>query len=209
MMPDADASVAFYVATNGRVMVYDGTVLIETVAEVTEGELTKFSVHSDHSAKTWDLTVGTNDVVPGLHFYARDYRGYTELKISGAGDAFYGWTTNSAYVDEIRIAFETSVIIPDTTVPTIVTYSPADDSINVDMAVDLVLTFYLPITNGTGNITIKNLTDSTQTAVISVTDGTQVSVVGSNVTINPAANPASSPLMVIRCLSGADTRLSR
>ena len=40
---------------------------------------------------------------------------------------------------------------------------------------------------GTGNITVKNLTDGTQTTIV-VTDTTQVSISGSVLTINPTAN---------------------
>ena len=52
---------------------------------------------------------------------------------------------------------------------------------------NLVATFSAPIARGTGNITIKNLTDATQTP-IAVTDTTQVSISGTVLTINPTAN---------------------
>jgi hypothetical protein len=71
--------------------------------------------------------------------------------------------------------------------PVIVGFSPADNSTNVALEANFVLTFNKAIVRGTGNITLKNLTDGTQTT-IAITDTTQVSVVGEVLTINPTAN---------------------
>ena len=70
--------------------------------------------------------------------------------------------------------------------PVISTYSPADNATGVAVGADLVATFSEPIAKGTGNITIKNLTDETATN-IAVTDA-QVTVSGATLTINPTAN---------------------
>jgi methionine-rich copper-binding protein CopC len=70
--------------------------------------------------------------------------------------------------------------------PVISTYSPADDATGVAPDADLEATFSEPIAKGTGNITIKNLTDGTTTN-IAVTDA-QVTVSGATLTINPTAD---------------------
>ena len=66
------------------------------------------------------------------------------------------------------------------------TYSPDDEATGVALDADLVATFSEPIAKGTGNITIKNLTDGTATN-IAVTDA-QVTVSGATLTINPTAD---------------------
>ena len=83
------------------------------------------------------------------------------------------------------------ISLGDITAPTISTFSPADNSINVSVGTDLVLTFSESIALGTGNITLANLTDGTQ-SIIPVTDATQVSLSGSVLTINPTANLAGN-----------------
>jgi hypothetical protein len=67
------------------------------------------------------------------------------------------------------------------------TLNPADEATGVFLGASPVATFSEPIVRGTGNITIKNLTDSTQTT-IPVTDTTQVSISGTVLTINPTAD---------------------
>ena len=77
--------------------------------------------------------------------------------------------------------------LPGGTAPVISSFSPADNATGVAVAANLVATFSAPIARGTGNITVKNLTDGTQ-ATIAVTDTTQVSISGAVLTINPTAN---------------------
>lgn len=72
---------------------------------------------------------------------------------------------------------------PNPTPPTNTGLRPSDDSTEVAISSDLVVTFDEPIVAGTGNITIKNLTDSTQIAV-PVGDA-QVTVDGVFLTIAP------------------------
>jgi hypothetical protein len=66
--------------------------------------------------------------------------------------------------------------------PTVLSYTPPDGGTTAATS-DLVLTFNKPIAIGTGNITLKNLTDSTQTVI--PIDDTQVSISGAVLTINP------------------------
>ena len=59
------------------------------------------------------------------------------------------------------------------------TLNPADNSTGVALGANLVATFSENIARGTGNITVKNLTDATQTT-IAVTDTAQVSISGAS-----------------------------
>ena len=85
----------------------------------------------------------------------------------------------------------------DTTTPAIFTLSPAEGASSASISANLVATFTEPIALGTGNITIKNLTDATQT-VIAITDASQVSVAGSVLTINPTADLTTGRNYAIR-----------
>ena len=76
---------------------------------------------------------------------------------------------------------------PDTLAPGILNFSPADNATSVALNSNLVLTFNELIARGSGNLTLKNVTDGTDT-VIAVTDTAQVSIVGPVLTVNPAAN---------------------
>ena len=71
--------------------------------------------------------------------------------------------------------------------PVISTRNPADNATGVAVGANLVATFSENIVKGTGNITVKNLTDGTQTT-IAITDTTQVSISGAVLTINPTAD---------------------
>lgn len=85
----------------------------------------------------------------------------------------------------------------DTTAPTITNFSPADNATNAPKSGNLLLTFSESVVVGTGNITIKNLTDATQT-VIAVTTTTQVSFSGSVMTLNPSADLVAGKAYAIR-----------
>ena len=90
----------------------------------------------------------------------------------------------------------TSALLDDTTItvdgapPTVATLSPVDTATGAALNANLVVTFNEPIAIGTtGNITIKNVTDGPSYDVtIAITDGTQVTVAGSVLTINPTAD---------------------
>ena len=97
--------------------------------------------------------------------------------------------------------------VPDTTSPSVLSFNPANGTSNVAINSNLVLTFDEEITQGTGLITIKNLTDATQ-STISVTDGAQVSASGAVLTINPTANLAYGKNHAIQIESGAIKDLS-
>ena len=96
-----------------------------------------------------------------------------------AGNGFPGisdditWTFNTGEVD-------------DSVAPSVVSVSPADGTTGVSYSTSLSMTFDENVVANTGNITLRNLTDSTQT-VIDIADSSQVSVSGTAVTITPSS----------------------
>ena len=78
--------------------------------------------------------------------------------------------------------------VTDVTAPTLSSSTPADNATAVATADNLVLTFSEDVLLGTGNITIVNAADATDTRTIGANDATQVSVSGKVVTINPTAD---------------------
>ena len=96
-----------------------------------------------------------------------------------------GNAAGSVYREIDVIGVET-ISGPDLTDPTVNTLSPADEVDNVPAGNNLVVTFNENIAIGTGNITIKNLDTSSQTA-IPVGDA-QISVSGAVMTINPVTD---------------------
>lgn len=110
--------------------------------------------------------------------------------------------SNNAYAgiaDDTTWNFTT--LAPDTTAPAISSLSPPDNATGVAVGANLILTFNEPVTLGSGNLTIRNLSNSTQTT-IPVTDGTKVSLSGSILTVNPSANLAGNSNLAIRIDAG-------
>jgi hypothetical protein len=100
-----------------------------------------------------------------------------ELK-DAAGNAL---VTTSAILDDTTITV-------DETPPAIATLSPVDDATGAVLNANLVVTFSEAIAVGTGNITIKNLSNNSQTTIDITSGSPQVSVAGSVLTINPTAD---------------------
>ena len=104
-----------------------------------------------------------------------------------AGNAL---VTTSALLDDTTITV-------DVTPPTVATLSPADGATYVATGLNFAATFDEAIAVGTGNITLRNLTDNTETT-IDLTDGSQVSVAGTVLTINPTADLTAGKDYAIR-----------
>ncbi|MGB1130344.1 MAG: Ig-like domain-containing protein, partial [Haloferula sp.] len=111
-----------------------------------------------------------------------------------AGNGFAGIT------DDTTWNFATT-LPGDTTPPSIVTLDPVDDSSDVALATDLTVTFDENISSGTGTITLKNLTDVTQ-SVIDIDDA-QVSISGGILTINPSSDLEFGKNYAVQISSGA------
>ena len=78
--------------------------------------------------------------------------------------------------------------VTDVTAPTLSGSTPADNATAFAANSNLTLTFSENVVLGTGNITITNAGDATDTRTIAVNDAAQVSVSGTVVTIDPAAD---------------------
>jgi autotransporter-associated beta strand protein len=90
--------------------------------------------------------------------------------------------------------------IPDVTSPQIISLNPSGAF--TDVAANLVVTFDEPVLVGSGNITLKNLTDGTQT-LIAINDAARVSISGAVVTINPATDLSINKSYAILIAAGA------
>jgi hypothetical protein len=110
---------------------------------------------------------------------------------------FFGGYTNAT-----DWSFTTTT--PDVTGPTIQTTSPADNAHDVGVGTHFVATFSENIVVGSGNILITNSTDGTATT-IAVTDGTQVTVSGTTLTIDPTSVLAGGEQYAILIDEGAVT----
>ncbi|MFK7911307.1 MAG: Ig-like domain-containing protein [Akkermansiaceae bacterium] len=75
---------------------------------------------------------------------------------------------------------------PDLTDPDVSSRNPSNGAPSIDINSDLILTFDEDIAAGSGFITIKNLTDGTQ-STINITDATQITISGDTLTINPSS----------------------
>lgn len=105
-----------------------------------------------------------------------------DVKVSYAGTVLEDAAGNKV------AAITDKVAVTDVTSPTLVSANPADNASTATAAGNLVLTLSESVVLGTGNITIVNSADATDTRTIAVTDSAQVSVSGAVVTINPTAD---------------------
>ncbi len=90
----------------------------------------------------------------------------------------------------------------DVLAPTLVGAAPADDSSGVAVGTNLTLTLSESVLAGSGDITIFNANGSVA-RTIAVTDTSQVSIAGSVVTIDPAADLAAGAGYFINLPTGA------
>lgn len=93
------------------------------------------------------------------------------------GNAFAGIS------DDTTWAFSTAV--ENLNPPVITVKTPDDEEGGVSPGISITVTFDQNVVMGTGNIVIKDLLDDSSTQTIDVTDGSQVSLAGNVVTINP------------------------
>jgi methionine-rich copper-binding protein CopC len=110
-----------------------------------------------------------------------------QITLSGAasGTDTYLNVENFQFADTTRTA--TQLISSDTTAPTLITTSPADNAIGVAAGANLVLNFSEPVQAGAGNLQIFNA-NGTLARTIAITDTTQVSFAGGTLTVNPSAD---------------------
>lgn len=93
---------------------------------------------------------------------------------------------------------------PDGFPPASTSLVPADDATTVFLPAKLQVAFSEPVARGNGNITIKNLSASTQ-VVIDVTDTTQVAVAGNGLSITPTGGFLPDTNYAVQITTGAIT----
>jgi hypothetical protein len=108
---------------------------------------------------------------------------------------------NAADLSHGSVANNPSYLV-DTAAPTLFSSRPSDEATAVAVGDNVVLTFSENVQTGSGNITIS---DGSDTRAINVTDGSQVSISGNRVTINPASDLTPERTYNIRIDSGAVT----
>ena len=106
-----------------------------------------------------------------------------------AGNSYAGIADNTTW------SFTTAD--PDLTAPTLSSTNPTNGASGVLVDTNLVATFSEPIALGTGNITLHP-TDNSGDMVIPVTDGSQISVSGAVLTINPTADLVGGKTYAVR-----------
>lgn len=95
---------------------------------------------------------------------------------------------------------------PDSTPPVISTLFPADDASGVPGGRFLTATFDADVFAGTGNITVRNLSNASQ-STIAITDSSQITFAGKVLTIDPTNALAADSDYAIQIDAGAVTDL--
>ena len=67
---NTQTSVAFYVATNGQLVVYDGTNKTTLSTAVPTTNWVRFDIFCDYNANLWSLNMDKTEVAAGLEFYS-------------------------------------------------------------------------------------------------------------------------------------------
>ena len=160
---------------------------------------------NDQSTRWTDsqsITLTAGQKVPLLVEYYEN-TGSAVAKLKWTGPSFAG--LNGSIIPQAYLFETNSSGGTDTTAPVITTLNPADNATGVAHAADLVATFSENIVRGTtGNLTIRNLSDGTQT-VIPVTDTAQIAIAGATLIINPTALLPGSKNHAVRIDASAIT----
>jgi len=119
-----------------------------------------------------------------------------------AGNYFLSIKSNGQYGRVGQYTISGTVSSGDTTPPTASSFSPADNATGVAVGANLVINFSEAIQKGTGNLVIKKLSDNSLVETIAVT-AANVTVSGSQLTINPAANLAPGTDYYVEIANGA------
>jgi len=170
--------------------------------EIHSGSAAGTLVASYDAATSTNLTVSGNildinptaDLANGTHYFVTLAAGSVK---DLAGNSYAGTT---AYDFSTAAASGT----PDTTPPTVSSFSPAGGAQGVAVASDIVLTFSEPVTRGTGFIEIHS-GSATGTLVASYNAATSsnLTVAGSTLTINPTADLATGTHYFVTLAGGS------
>jgi methionine-rich copper-binding protein CopC len=177
--------------TSGTIRIYksDGT-LVHTISVTDTSQ-----VNLEISSRPQKVIINPNiDLQPGTGYYVLIDAGAIEDRY---GADFAGISSPTAF------NFTTAGTPPagDTTAPLLTTTTPLDNATGVVVGSNLVLTFDESVQAGSGNIEIRNA-NGTIAKTIAVTDGTQVSFAGNQLTINPTTDLAAGSGYYVTMSSG-------
>ncbi len=96
VVTNANASVAFYINTNGNLVVYSNTTPVTLSTIIPTNVWTRFDVYCDYDALTWNLSIDKTNVVAGLPLYSAN-RQLDSILFQNEGES-------AVYVDEIAVA---------------------------------------------------------------------------------------------------------
>lgn len=142
------------------------------------------------------LVLGSDETVGLLNRNGFPYPSGTYGEIGSGATYEHSWISGSGI---LTVASDNG----DATGPVTLALSPVDDAADAIISENLVIDFDEPVLIGTGNITIKNLTDATQ-VVIPVTNPFLVSISDeTRVTIDPALSLITGKNYAIQIDAGA------
>jgi hypothetical protein len=106
VVSNANTSVAFYINTNGSLVVYSNTTPVTLSTIIPANVWTRFDVYCDYDALTWNLSVNKTNVCAGLPLFSTN-RQIDSILFKNEG-------ASAVYVDEIAVAdIEPSAVIID------------------------------------------------------------------------------------------------
>ncbi|MBI3675180.1 MAG: Ig-like domain-containing protein [Proteobacteria bacterium] len=172
-----------------------GSGVIEIHRTVDGGLVTSISITDSSQVTISGSTVTinpTSDLAANTGYYIVLASG---VILDTAGNVYAGISSNSGF------NFQTAVAA-DTTPPTLTSANPSDNSTGVAPDLNFVLTFNEAVKAGTGVIEIHKSSNNALVTSIAITDSSQITISGSTVTINPAANLSANTGYYIVLASG-------
>ena len=103
-MPNADASVAFFISSTGKLVVYSNSVPVELDVTVPSNTWTRFDVYCDYDDMFWNLSVNKTSAAAGLPL-SSEYRQVASVDIQHA-------SPYPAQVDDLALLDEEPVLDP-------------------------------------------------------------------------------------------------
>ncbi len=170
-------------AGSGNIQIFNSNGTIARTIAVTDTSQVTFSGNTVTINPTADLARGAGYYVNMASGVIRDT----------AGNNFAGISNTTAW--------NFTTIVGDTSAPLLSSATPADNSTNVAVGANLVMTFNETVRAGSGNIQIFN-SNGTIARTIAVTDTSQVTFSGNTVTINPTADLARGAGYYVNMASG-------
>jgi hypothetical protein len=145
-------------------------------------------------AGNWEATWYGKDTGDSIYTEVRAAAGLTDEGIDSVGFA----VTGSASGSLLSFSLSSSGGGSDTTNPELVSLNPSNGVAGVDVTTNLTVSFNETVQVGTGNITLRKA-DDTDVEVFVVATSTAVSISGSTLTIDPAADldPATTYYVLI------------